>query len=216
MSRTSESRRPRSSSPVRVQTLPATAYLLNRDGEVTSLPLASVLPVKREGDLTAGGEHFSGQIDAMGIPAAVLRLGVLGGQPSVEGPMDQGRFHKEETQLLAKGQSARLVIEAPVKVFGGFLLYQIALRGLRRLVEDATVVQRAAQLDVLRMRPYQRARGAGTLAGEELALGNVGGVPDLFRNQAATAGGGFHDREQGFGGGRPPGGNLIMGALPRQ
>ena len=57
-----------------------------------------------------------------------------------------------------RGMLRHLLLKRHSKYVGFLFFHQIALHGLRRLVEDFPVAQRAAQFDVLGVGPHQRTR----------------------------------------------------------
>ena len=59
-------------------------------------------------------------------------------------------------RILLRGMLRTLLLNLQPKMRRTFLVHEIALHGLRRLVEDFSITNRAAQLDVLRMRPHER------------------------------------------------------------
>lgn len=67
---------------------------------------------------------------------------------------------------------------------GGAVADVTLLRG-RRAIEDRAVPQRAQQLDVLGVRPGQRARGVRGTSEKKAALRDVRRVPNLFGDQTA-------------------------------
>ena len=106
--------------------------------------------------------------------------------PAVAAPMQNcGRLNRNSKKF-AGGDDAALVIKAPLPMRRLLLLNPVTLDGLRGLVKDFAVFERAHQLDVFRMRLYQRACGARSLAKEQLAVGNVGCIPDLFGQEPAA------------------------------
>jgi len=94
-----------------------------------------------------------------------------------------------DAQLLVARKRSGLVINPPARELPRGFLDLVALYRLRRLVEDLSVAQGTAQLDVFGMGPDQRAGGASGFAAEEFKAGQVVVIPDLFRKQAAGAGG---------------------------
>ena len=131
--------------------------------------------------------------------------------------MHQRGIEQHDAQLFIARQGAALVIEPPAENLPRGFLHQIALYGLRGLIENSAVAQRAAKFDVFGMRPDERASRAGRLAAKQLESGNIGGVPNLFWKRAAVAGGAlFHHREQSFGFVRAAGGKFVVGALSGQ
>src|SRR5258708_15660713 len=107
------------------------------------------------------------------------------GLPSVAAPMNGCVGLNCNAQSLSRWHAAALVVEAPLPVHRPALLHAVTLHGLRRLIENLAVFERTHQLDVLRMRPHQRARRTGGFAEKKFARGDVGGVPDLFGQEAA-------------------------------
>ena len=128
--------------------------------------------------------------------------------------MDQGGFEHLDAEALAVIHGLALVIEPPKGEIGTDLLHLIPLDGLGRQVEDPAIRQGATQLDIFGMGPDQGHGGAGGLAEAEFLLGDVGGIPDLFRQEAAFVGEPGQGRAQHLGGFPPTRGEFEVGPLP--
>ena len=66
------------------------------------------------------------------------------------------------------------------------------------------------------MRPHERHGRTGGVADEELALGNVGAVPDLLREKTALAGDRFHSPGKFLSDVRSAGRKFVVCAFARQ
>lgn len=85
----------------------------------------------------------------MSSQSGVARVGIVGGLPIIDAPMHaSGREHHDTKGLIARNTSG-LVIESPAKDLPHMFLLQVALHGLRRLIENFSIMNRASQLDVL-------------------------------------------------------------------
>ena len=71
-------------------------------------------------------------------------MGVKAGFPIVCAPMNQGRGKQSDAEFFAAGQGASFVVEEPQEEITTTLFDQVALHGLRRLIEDAAIAQGAA------------------------------------------------------------------------
>src|SRR5579863_2692921 len=120
----------------------------------------------------------------MSSQSGVARIGIVRGLPIVDAPMHaSGRKHHDTKGLIARNTSG-LVIESPAKDLPHMLFLQVALHGLRRLIENLSIVNRASQLDVLRVRPHQRTCGSGGLSAKQFEGWNIRGIPNLLGKQA--------------------------------
>src|SRR5215207_11448494 len=130
--------------------------------------------------------------------------------------MDYRRGQDLDAERLAARHRAALVVEAPEGERRAGLRNEVALRRLRRQVEDLPVPQRAHQLDVLRVRPDERHRRTRGAAVEEFPPREVGRVPDLFGYHPAVARLRGHHAEQALGLRATARGQLVVAALARQ
>src|SRR5262249_50774216 len=117
----------------------------------------------------------------------VAGVGVVHGGPVVDAPVDHGWREQRDSQRLVPGDAAGLVIKAPPEDLSDVLFLQVTPDRLWRLIENLAVANGAAQLDVLRMRPPQRTGRSRGFAAEQFEFRNIGGIPDLFREQATVA-----------------------------
>src|SRR3954470_19611120 len=92
----------------------------------------------------------------------------------------------------------------------------IPLDGLWRQIKHLPVAQGAPQLQILGVRPDKRPGRTAGAATEQVALGDVSGVPDLFRDQAAGTRKAFEGAEQRGGLLVVTGSQLIVSALSRE
>ena len=123
---------------------------------------------------------------------------------------------QNDAQRFVSGDAASFVVESPAEDLADMFIDKISLHGLRRLVEDLVVANRAAKLYVFCVGPDQRAGGAGGLAAEKFERRNVCGVPDLFGKEAACIDGGIlDDGEQRLGFVTVSASESVMGALSR-
>ena len=152
------------------------------------------------------------------MPSPVSRASVsCDGLPVVDTPVHAPRRQQHDAQSLVARNAARLVVEPPAEDLPHMFLDQIALHGLRRLIEDLAVANRAAQLDVFRMRPHQRTSRAGGLAAKKFQRRNVGRIPDLFGKQTALSRSGIlHHGQQRLGLIAMSGGESVVRALSGQ
>src|SRR6476620_6021596 len=97
--------------------------------------------------------------------------------------MNARGFQRFDANVLPR-HGASPPVGAPNDEVGGNVTRLIAFDRFGRHVEDASFLQRPQQLDVFGVRPDQRHGGTGGAATEQLALGDVVTVPNLFRQEA--------------------------------
>src|SRR5262249_8415792 len=131
---------------------------LNRHAEVGALVPIYLWPVKREDDAVAGIKRARIEVGDVGTSSRVSGRGSLCGLPAVAAPMHRGGGHDRDPQGFAFRDNVAFVVEAPLAINGCPLLDAISLYGLRWLIENLSILQRSHELDVLRVRPYQRTR----------------------------------------------------------
>src|SRR5215471_19791855 len=131
-----------------------------------TFPLA-VFPAEGKLQLRTGGYSVRADIQEMNTQARRNRLLLLLRRPAVRGPHDRCRRQKFDAQNESRGHGTALLIKTPDGVFDSMLFAQIALHGLRRHIEDASVAKRAKQFDVFGVSPHQRHRRARWLSVEK-------------------------------------------------
>ena len=154
---------------------------------VLAFPAIFFWPIEGEDDLCADRERGGGQVEDVGVETGVPGGGVLRGFPVVDAPVHDGGSHENEAKFFVAGDGAGFVVESPAEDLTDGFFDLITLHGLWGLIENLAVAQRAAELDVFGVRPDQRAGGAGGFAAEEFERGDIGGVPDLFREAGDCA-----------------------------
>ena len=132
---------------------------------------------------------------------------------AVDAPVHDGRFKRFDAECSARRHCADFVVEAPGDVARRGLLNQVPLNGLRRPIEDLSVLKGSTQLDILGMRPHQRHRRAGRVPDEQISIGNVGAIPDLLRKEAAFTRQRLHGVRKRLRGVSPSGGEFVVGAF---
>ena len=133
--------------------------------------------------------------------------------PAIITPVHRRRRKGLQAKRLACAHGAALVIEPPDSVGGPGLFHLVALDGLRRRIEHATVVQGPSQFHVFRMGPDQRHGRARGPAEEEFLFRDVRGVPYLLGQHSSFIGESFERMEQLLRLVPAAGRKFVMGAL---
>src|SRR5207249_1941678 len=107
---------------------------------------------------------------------------------AVEGPAQHKRAGSLDAQGLAWGHDSYPPMELPYFQVFAPAFAKIALGDRRQLVEYFLVPNRAQQLDILGMGPYQRHGGAARFSKKHENRRDIGLVPDLFGQHEATTG----------------------------
>ncbi len=126
--------------------------------EVRAFPALLLKPEEREDHSSAGSQSTGGQVHSVNTHSGADGVGVVRGPPVVIAPMHQRRSQQRDSQVLSPRHSAAFIVEPPFEVSGPPLLHLIALHRLRRLIKNLAILQGSDQLDVLGVRPDQRAR----------------------------------------------------------
>src|ERR1700722_20397338 len=156
--RTLNRRSPLCSNIERFNCLPnAQLVVLHRDGEVGAFPASLAGPIESKARFGSGGERRGGQIEGVDSEAGVARVGVVRGLPAVDAPMNAAGNQQHNPQGAIARNAASLVVESPSKNLAHMFLDLVTLNGLRRLIKDAAIPDRAPQLYVLGVCPHQRA-----------------------------------------------------------
>src|SRR5580700_1152318 len=121
----------------------------------------------------------------MDTEAGVASVRIHSSLPAVDAPVHQRWSEQHKAQLFIAGHGAGLVVEPPAENLPYGFLHQVALYGLRRLVENPPVAQGTPQLHILGMSPNQWTSRTRGLAAEKLQRWNIVAVPDLLGEQPA-------------------------------
>src|SRR5215469_3939962 len=123
----------------------------NRQGKVCAFPSLLLRPIKREYNFAARLQAARRQISEVDAKAAILGLRILRRFPAVAAPVDHGRREHLDAYVAVERDRSAFIVEAPTRISGFPLLQGVALEGLRRLVEDLSILERAHQFDVFRV-----------------------------------------------------------------
>src|SRR5690348_9022326 len=146
----------------------STHSVFDGHSEICAFPPLLTWPEECEDGLASGEQGGGRQIEDVDSQAGVVGIGVMGGLPIVDAPMHQGRREQHDAQRFVPWDASGLVVESPAENLACVFLVQIALNGLRGLVEDSSVADGTAELNVLRVRPDEWACRTGRLAAEQL------------------------------------------------
>ena len=124
----------------------------------------------------------------MDSECTIMRLVFFFGRPIVCTPADARWSGQEQPQRVTLCHFADFMVESPERIFAGYLMPGVALRRLRRHIEDIPVSQGAAQFQIFGVRPDERHGRAGWFAEEQFAFGDVGSIPGLFWEQTIRVG----------------------------
>ena len=153
---------------------------LDRYAVIRAFPTVLIGPEKCEDHLASNRQRRGGQIEDVDSNPGITRVGIMSGLPVVDTPVHAGRIEKIQAQRLVAGNRAWLVVETPAKMLSPMFFDDVALVGLRGLIEDLAIANRSAQLDVFGVRPDERTSGARGLAAEKFQRWKVGCIPNLF------------------------------------
>src|SRR6185437_15709979 len=158
----------------------------------------AVLPWPEHGESNNGSvrQPFRRQIENIQAETGRDGVAVGNGFPVVGRPADPRLIQTFQPQHAARSDAVDSRGRSPRDRRRRRGILQVAIERLRRRIEYRVVTERPQQLDMFGMRPYQRHGTARGPAEKQLPRGDVFAVPDLFRQQAAGAGGGFQRREQ--------------------
>src|SRR3982751_610604 len=134
--------------------------LLYDDSRIRTLPAILIRPEECKHGLAPRRQGSCRQIEHVNPQPGVPRIGIVRGLPIVDAPANSPWRQQGDAKSFISGHAAGLVVESPAENLADVLFFQVALHGLRRLIENLAVANRTPQLDVLRMRPDQRASRA--------------------------------------------------------
>jgi hypothetical protein len=160
---------------------------LDADSEIDAFPSVRGRPVKREIDAGAGMQARCRQVHDVDTQRGVPCGRIMHGPPAIHALMHDGGGVCLDAKRGLGRHRAHLVVETPDDAIRGGLVDEVPLHRLRWSVEHVPVLQRSTELEVLPMGPDERPRGARCVAEVQFALGKIGGVPDLFRQEPALA-----------------------------
>src|SRR6185312_10178318 len=131
--------------------------ILDAYAVICALPTACFGPIKSKCQCVSSIHAAGGKVGDVDSKTCVPRTEVMRGLPAVMAPMHECRPLSSYAQRFARRHDAAFIVEPPLPINCLTLFHPITIDGLRRLVKNLAIFQGAHQLDVLRMRPHQRA-----------------------------------------------------------
>src|SRR6516162_8796103 len=107
--------------------------------KIRPLPPILIRPEESEDRLATHRQGSRRQIQYVNAEPGVSRFGVMRRLPVVDAPVDAPRHQQHDPQRLIARDAAGLVIESPSEKLSNWLLFQVPLHGLRRLIKNPAV-----------------------------------------------------------------------------